>query len=374
MPDPQRFVARAMTGYVRAGFRLHVFGLERLRVEPGTLVAVSHRSDNDVPVLLTVIYPPWAAAVARGMPWPTFAAADDLFLSGFLAGYPARLPIPLRRMLWPITVGPPLERRLQVVPVREPARMRLVEFLRAAPERPLNGGLPPELSELLAARAQRLRRPRPRVARDVLHGAYADLLWAPVDRDDTSDADEIWREHLREAVSDFRRLVTTLRDGGAVVVFPEGEPSVSGEIGPVMPGVTSLARRGRVSAVQPIAIAYDPLTYGRSRAYVSIAPALSSTEGLTKTVTRALRAATPLTAGQLAASVVAAGDPREELGRTAAEAIERAHAEGRPVEPALEGAGRTAALRAAFARARRLGAEHETVERLARELRSAAEI
>jgi hypothetical protein len=158
------------------------------------------------------------------------------------------------------------------------------------------------------------------------------------------------------------------------VVFPEGEPSVSGKIGPVMPGVTSLARRGRVSAVQPIAIAYDPLTYGRSRAYVSIAPPLSSTEGLTKTVTRALRAATPLTAGQLAASVVAAGDPREGLGRAAAHAIERAHAEGRPVEPALEGAGRAGALRAAFARARRLGAEHETVGRLACELRSAAEI
>jgi 1-acyl-sn-glycerol-3-phosphate acyltransferase len=375
MPAPQQFVARAMTAYVRAGFRLRVLGLEHLRIEPGMIFAVSHRSDNDVPVVISVLFPPWSLAVRGGTPWPTFAAADDIFLRGFLAGYTPKLPIAMRRALWPITVGPPLERYLQVVPVREPTRMRLVEFARGAPDRRLNGRLPSELTAALRARAKRLGRPEPRTAADILDGAYADLLWEGVDRDATADADDIWREHLRAAVADFGRLTSTLRDGGAIVVFPEGEPSQDGAIGPVLPGLASLARRGRARSVQPIAMAYDELVYGRAKAYVSIAPVLMSIEkAKTENVTRALRAATPLTAGQLAATTAATGGGPRELAGLASEQVALARAQGRPVEPGLDGEQRARALRIAFARARVLGVRHPTVARLAREFRSAAEI
>ena len=144
-PAPQDPVALGMRAYVRATFRVRVFGLEHLRVEPGQIFAPSHRSDNDVPLLITVLYPTWSKAVAKGAPWPTFAAMIELFLPGFFAGYPAGLPLALRRALWPYKPGGVLRRHLQCVPVREPERMHLQELLRRAAHTPLDELLPSEL-------------------------------------------------------------------------------------------------------------------------------------------------------------------------------------------------------------------------------------
>ncbi|MGH2887503.1 MAG: hypothetical protein ACRDPA_33195, partial [Solirubrobacteraceae bacterium] len=72
-----------MTAYIRLRLRPRVFGLEHLRLEPGTIVAPNHRSDNDVPVLVSALYPRWARAVAHGLPWPTFATDDHALQRGF---------------------------------------------------------------------------------------------------------------------------------------------------------------------------------------------------------------------------------------------------------------------------------------------------
>jgi 1-acyl-sn-glycerol-3-phosphate acyltransferase len=368
----QRMVALAMTAYVRGLFRVRTFGLEQLLLEPSTILAPSHRSDNDVPLLVSALAPRWTEMVAGGLPWPTFAADDHAFFRGFLAGYPADIPLALRRAVWPIRVGGVLERRLQCVPVRLPAQMRLVELLRFAPEEPLDGRLPPGLDAALRRRADELGRPAPTRAGDVLDGAFADLLWTLVERDHTSNCDEIWRAHLRSAVGDFRRLVGTLRSGGVVVIFPEGELSEDGRVGPLQPGLVSLARRGRVRRVQPVAISYDPLTRGRTRAYVSIAvPIEPSPRTLERQVTSALRRAIPLTAGQIAAAVLRDGGSARGLYRAGAEWVRRAEAERRPIEPLLRGHRRRLVLEQAFGQARGRGAEHDLVRRLAQELESA---
>src|SRR5438270_12758037 len=67
--SPHSAIALGMVAYVRAGFCLRIFGAERLRTDPGTIVAPSHRSDNDVPVLIAALYARWARAVHRGRPW-----------------------------------------------------------------------------------------------------------------------------------------------------------------------------------------------------------------------------------------------------------------------------------------------------------------
>jgi 1-acyl-sn-glycerol-3-phosphate acyltransferase len=372
-PAPQDPVALGMTAYIRSTFRVRVFGREHLRIEPGQIFAPSHRSDNDVPLLISVLYPTWSAAIARGAPWPTFAAMIELFLPGFFAGYPAGLPLALRRLLWPYQPGDVLERHLQCVPVREPERIRLQELLRHAPQQPLDRLLPAEVFDAFSARAVALGRARPECAADVLDGAYADLLWVLVDRASTPDPDEAWRAHGRSALQDFRRLAAGLAAGASVILFPEGEPSPNGEIGRLQPGLGSLARRGTAQGVQPVALAYDPLVRGRTRAYVTFARAIEPRSGrLVPAVTRALRAATPLTAGQLAATAVIGGDvsPRG-LCRAAGNAIDRAHAEGRPVEPALLGSARERTLTEARVRACRRGAGDRLIQRLARELESA---
>jgi 1-acyl-sn-glycerol-3-phosphate acyltransferase len=108
----------------------------------------------------------------------------------------------------------------------------------------------------------------------VIDGAYADILWAQVDRDRTRDADAAWREHVDRAVSDFRRIAEVVRRGDQLVIFPEGDNSLDGRIGPIRPGLGSLVRRGSVRLIQPVAIAFDPLGGSRRRAYVAVGPAL----------------------------------------------------------------------------------------------------
>jgi 1-acyl-sn-glycerol-3-phosphate acyltransferase len=368
----QQLVAAGMTAYVRTGFRLRTFGLDNLRLEPGTIVTPNHRSDNDVPVLVSALAGPWGRAVRAGIPWPTFAADDHAFFRGFLAGYPEGLPLAARRLLWPVRVGGPLERWLQCVPVRQPAQMRLVELLRRAPERPLNGRLPADLNEALARRAARLGSRPPARAREALSGGFADLLWTEITRDDTTESDDIWRAHLHTAVGDFRRLILTLRDGGIVVIFPEGELITDGHIGPLASGVATLARRGRARLVQPVAIAYDRLTVGRPRAYVSVAPAVApAAGGVRDAIAESVRRAIPLTAGQIAATVLRRGGGRRDLFRTAAEAVRVARRDGRPIEPSLLEGRQAAALAESFWQARRRGPDHEVVTALASELMTA---
>ena len=366
----QHPVAIGMTAYIKLRLRPQVFGREHLRLEPGTIVAPNHRSDYDVPVLVTALYPQWARAVARGVPWPTFATDDHAFLQGFLGGYPERIPLWLRRLLWPIRVGGVLERNLQCVPVREPNEMRLVEVLRADPRLALDGQLPADLRAALIRRALDRGRPAPERAEDVLRGVYADLLWTPVDHDELACAGDHWREHLRAAVRDFRELARTVQSGGIVVIYPEGELSPDGRIGPLKAGLASLARRGRARLVQPVAMSYDPLAGSRPRVYVSIAPAVVPAPGrLTTDVADALRRATPLTAGQIVAWQLGRGVTSEaELEATAADWITRARTEGRPLEPALLGRERVAILRAAHRRALARGPDDPVIRRLATEL------
>ena len=372
-PAPQDPVALGMTAYVRTSFRVRVFGLENLRVEPGQIFAPSHRSDNDVPLLITVLYPTWSKAVAEGAPWPTFAAMVELFLPGFFAGYPAGLPLTLRRALWPYQPGGVLRRHLQCVPVREPGRMRLQEFLRHAAPTPLEELLPGEVLEALSARAATLGQPRPAHAADILSGGYADLLCTYVERDSTPDPSDAWRAHGRAAVGDFRRLAESLAAGGSVILFPEGQLSSNGDIGRLQPGLASLARRGNARRVQPVALAYDPLVSGRTRAYVAFTEPIEPEQGrILAAVEGAIRAATPLTPGQLAASALLNGGASPAAFRRAGEeAIGRAREEGRPLEPALLGSGRERALSDALSRARRRGPSDPLIQRLARELASA---
>jgi hypothetical protein len=100
------------------------------------------------------------SAVADGRPWPTFVARADLFVRGFLAGWQPNAPLVLRRVLFKVRISRVME-RLRCVPVREPFRMRLVELLRAYPDRELDGWFPAELEHALVRRARELGRPQP---------------------------------------------------------------------------------------------------------------------------------------------------------------------------------------------------------------------
>jgi 1-acyl-sn-glycerol-3-phosphate acyltransferase len=316
-------VAGGMWAYSNVAFRVTTLGPRRFRFRPGTLILVTHRRETDVPVICPPLYR--GAQLARfRAPHErmSFAARDDMFLPGFFAGFPPELPPAARKALFRLDVAPWLP-VVQVFPIRSASVARLGETLRERSDEPLS----PQAAEPFERRAAGLGLPRPVLARDVLRGEYADLLWRPVTPADTgAELDGFWSARAARAAADFRRLVEIVRVGGTLLLFPEGRPSPDGEIGPVQRGLSALVRRAAPSAFLPVGVAYDPLVRGRTRVFVSIGDLVPSPERDVEAAALAhLRRAMPLTAGQLAA----AGEEDAEG------AVRSALAEGRPVEPDL---------------------------------------
>ncbi len=78
------------------------------------------------------------------------------------------------------------------------------------------------------------------------------------------DAIPIEREGL--GLAGLKETLRRLRRGEMVLLFPEGTRTINGEIGPLKPGITALARRGRVPLV-PVAIVGAYQAWPRTRAF-----------------------------------------------------------------------------------------------------------
>jgi len=380
-PRLYEYVGAGMAAWGRVAYRTTGLGLERLRLEPGVVHVCAHLSDADVPIV--------AGALYRGRRlWrdpepdrPGFAVRNDLLLPGFLAGYPPGLPIALRKALFRVDIGRVMQARVRCVPVRFSDRLRLVEALRARPDVVLEGALPASRLDAFRRRAARLREPDPVLARDVLSGGYADLLWELVSPQELSGEvwQTMWGEHMARSGREVTRLIKLIRRGGSLVLFPHGFPSPDGGIGALDPRVGRLLHHLKPVAIQPIGLAYDPLVRGRVRAFVASAPTLARPprDGGERIVLNALRRATPLTCGLVVAHEVAAHGrvPSATIAQAAVErALDRAEQERRPVEPALlDPVRREARVAEALAAANRLGAGHRLVQRSARTLAAAWE-
>ncbi|HET8605553.1 MAG TPA: hypothetical protein VFL66_00845 [Gaiellaceae bacterium] len=324
MSRPELFdlVALGGTALTRARFRVTLLG-PRFELPPRSLILVTHRSDWDIPLTCN------ASRRGRFAAKPVFVARDDLFLPGFLAGYPP-LPLPLRRALAGLDVGRVLRGQRLALPVASASRAQLVQVARELPSLPLDA-LPGDAVAAIRERARRLGGTEPRLLGDLLDGRYLDLLWRGWRRRDSLPGlDEFWARRQTVARRDFQALLDHVAGGGSLVVYPEGHPSPDGAIGPLERGLGVLVRRARPDALIPFGLAYDPLCRGRTRAYLAVGdpvpPAPRETE---RTVLAALRRTMPLTAGQVAAHALLHG---RDARSVAAEALAE---ESRPREPRL---------------------------------------
>jgi 1-acyl-sn-glycerol-3-phosphate acyltransferase len=324
-------VAVGMWTYTNTAFRVTVLGPARFRLAPRTLIVSTHRRESDVPVICPPLY--YGARLWRHRSERmSFAARDDMFLPGFFAGFPPDLSPRMRRLLFPLGVGRFLP-RVQVHPISSANVARAGEVVRARPEASLAELLPAIVGEFHARSAER-QLPTPVRGRDVLRGDYADLLWRAVTREETTGLDDFWSRRATRAAADFRELVELVRDGGSLVVFPEGRPSPDGEIGPLRRGLSALARRARPERFLPVGLAYDSLGRGRTRVFVSIGPPVEPpAEDVERATLELLRRATPFTCGQWVAHERLAGSDPSAL--RLAEAVEEARSEGRRVDPDL---------------------------------------
>jgi 1-acyl-sn-glycerol-3-phosphate acyltransferase len=361
-------VAAGMWAYTHAALRVRTLAPERLQVRPGTILAITHRRETDVPLVCPPLFYGSPMRVEESLRM-SFAARQDLFEPGFFAGFPKAVPAPVRRLLWRVDIARYLH-VLTLLPVRSAAVIRLVDVVRLDPELALDT-FPELLARDLRRRAADLGQPAPRHARDLDRGEYGDLLWRTFTRAELGDPvfEPAWRRHGAAAAGDFRGLVEEVSGGGVLLLFPEGRPSPDGEIGPIQRGLKALVRRGRPQWIQPIGIAYDPLVPRRTHAFVSFDEPFPPPEADTESVVLdRLRLAVPLTAGQIvAAALVEGGDPSAEA---LDEAVQAAAAEGRNVAPELASAeGRRRRLTEAVEAAR--AASRAELEYLAREYRSA---
>lgn len=342
-----------MWAYSNAAFRIVVLGPRRFRLEPGTIITVTHRRETDVPVISPPLY--LGARLWRNVgDRMAFAARDDMFVRGFFAGFPEELSPRARKLLYRVGVGRMLP-LVQVHPIGS-ARLALVkDVLEEKPGSALDELLPGDLTGRFRARAAELGLPVPTRARDALRGEYADLLWRTVSREEAAfgGLESLWARRTGQAARDFRFLVDLVRSGRSLVVFPEGRPSPEGEIGPLRRGVGALIRRARPRYLLPIALAYDPLVRGRTRALVAIGDASTPpAEDVEQAVLAQLRRTMPLTCGQFVASGLLAGRTPSPGGL--ADAVTAARGEGRPIDPDLHTSeGRARRLAAALAEAER---------------------
>ena len=249
MLDLYDAVGHGMWAYSNAAFRVDVLDRERFEPAPGTLVAVTHRRETDVPVICPPLY--FAMGGTRRKTGRLhFAARDDMFLPGFFAGFPPELPLRARRVLYKVGVARWLP-AVNVFPIRSATVARVGEVIAARRGAALDDLLAEGRVSDLRERAARCGLPRPARAEDVLRGEYADLLWQPISPEDGGGLEDFWAGRAAQAAGDFRTLVQIARDGNVLVVFPEGRPSPDGEIGPIRPGIGALVRRGRPTADPP---------------------------------------------------------------------------------------------------------------------------
>jgi len=368
MPLLYDAVAAGMWVYTNAAFRVGVLGRENYRARAGTLLAITHRRETDVPLVCPPLVYSGGLHRSRSRRM-SFAARQDLFEPGFFAVFPGKVPTVVRRALWRLDIAEYLH-SLTLFPIRSASLIRLVDVVRALPDLGLEA-LPENVGAPLRERARRLGLPAPRRAGDVDRGEYADLLWRTYDREELgrTELEPAWRRHQGAATRDFRDLVEVMKRGALLQFFPEGRPSPDGDIGPIMRGTLALIRRGRPARVQPIGIAYDPLVRGRTLALVSFgaqyAPDPEDAEG---PLLAALRLAVPLTAGQVVADRLARGEEPAPADLT--EALEAAREEHRAIDPALaDPARRDRRLAEAVAAAAR--SDPAVLGFLAREYRSA---
>jgi 1-acyl-sn-glycerol-3-phosphate acyltransferase len=326
-------VAAGMWAYTQAAFRAQTLGAERLRVRPGTILAITHRRETDVPIVCPPLF--YGSPMRRREELRmSFAARQDLFEPGFFAGFPQSVPAPARRALWQLDISRYL-RVVKLLPVRSSALIRLVDVARLDPGLGLEA-FPQALTAELLQRAADTGLSAPRLAGDIDRGEYGDLLWRTFTRAELGDPafEDAWRRHGAAAAGDFRGLVEEVSRGGVLVLFPEGRPSPDGEIGPIQRGTRALVRRGKPSWIQPIGIAYDSLGPGRTRVYVSFGdPFPPPEDDVEPSVLSELRRAVPLTAGQVVAAALAEG--RGPTGAELEAAVEAAREEGRNIAPEL---------------------------------------
>src|SRR5207247_1873759 len=159
---------------------------------PGMIVASTHRSDADVPLLGSCLVFSDRMLFRHSLR-PHYAARDDLWEPGVLAALvPPSTPLALRRLLFRLDLSPHLA-RLRAHPLRISAEAQAVQVLREVdPATPIDAVLPATL-------ASRFRERGAAAVHEALRTEHTDLLWTDVDRQEIPEARTLWQRRAHGA-------------------------------------------------------------------------------------------------------------------------------------------------------------------------------
>lgn len=255
--------------WIRAFYRRTTILPHDFHIAPGTLIASNHQRDVDGPMLGTVL------VHRRGLrfqhPLPFFATREDLFRPGILARLTVHWPAPLPALLGRISLGWffPLGR---AEPMRRVREFTLGETLHALVDAGLGAT---DCTALLNARGLR--------ELGVHHAPLVDGLarttpaclerWWGLRRLTPRGRQAIATPFRLTVAAQLAQFVQRLDRGRCVYFAPEGTISMDGHFGRMRAGFFRLARAAAVPPwIQPMALGYDALAGGRTRAVANVGP------------------------------------------------------------------------------------------------------
>lgn len=266
-----------------APFRVVVRGEEHLRHAPGALILSNHRRDSDGPIVDRVLMQ--RRGLTLGGVASYIVGREDMFRKGFLDTYLDSWPQPARALLGRICVGPML-RLFRVRPIRRIPEYSMAELLEDAHS--VFGDVP--LQEILRQDwTERFAR-HMGVGSDQLSvkqalGASGQLLYQ------RNAFRRLRRQALRKLMPFERQVIATqlqqfvdlLESGETVFLEPEGTLSPDGHfLRPRQALHYLLNMPRRRPHVLPVALSYDFMRPGKTRALVHVGAPRYDLNGLSR--------------------------------------------------------------------------------------------
>lgn len=312
LPEADQFAHPFATWLLELGFDLFlctVYRRERqfppnFRVAPGTLIASNHQRDIDGPMLGN------ALVRRRGLrfqlPLPFFATREDLFQPGILARLTVHWPTPVSALLGSIRLGW-FFRLARTEPMRRTREFTLADALRTLVDA---GCGDHDAAPLLNARGRREIGIAPgeiSVGNLLQHPDPKLKSWWGLRRLAPSARATIGADFHATVERQLTHFTQRLDQGHCVYFAPEGGISTDGHFARVRAGFYRLSHMTRTAPwIQPMALGYDTLAPGRSRAVLGIGGAFRSDVSASRrdfdaSLRRAVLALVPITPSHLLA-------------------------------------------------------------------------
>lgn len=268
-------------------YRVEVRGNQNFTHQPSTIIALGHKRDTDIPVVIPLLYhfqkPKSHGHELRSL---YIAARDDVFERGFLTIY-----LPMLDFFRPIfsrtSVAGRWFKMLQACPVKLPdeqtANQLLNETLR------IEGNLDALETVDETWRAKLLgdelaRKPGLTLQDLILKGDLKVLAHYATPRMFTEPlANRIRQRHHATMHEQLRYLIRVLEKGGNLLVLPEGRVSPDGRFSKMRAAVIRLVQQARVETnLLPVNLTYDFMDTMRTNVTVIVGPEIGKLKQLTK--------------------------------------------------------------------------------------------